>query len=427
MTSPITPYSGTVPNPFTQSQPAFDANTQSFVDYITQLPGEINQFSADLGTVNTNSTSTTSNTIGTGSKAFTVQPGKSYFPGQSVTIARTSAPSNRMFAVVDSYNSGSGALVVTSQAFEGSGTFTGWTITLGFNGVISAGQIPDSVVTTSKINNGAVTTGKIAQGAASGLALGDKIQPITASVDSNALTITLNPTTLDFRDATLGSGTVNTRIVSAPISVVVSSGSTLGTVNGVQSRLAVLAISAFANVELAVVNMAGGINLDETGLIGVTAEGGAGGADSASVVYGTNNRVNRPYRVVGFIESTQATAGTWATAPSKIQGYGGQAFAAMSSLGYGQTWQDVSGSRVAGTTYYNTTGKPIVVNIQAAVDVAVAALKLTIGGVAVVGANNAGAGGVCAVTAIVPPNQSYVLGATLTGDVGTIGFWNELR
>ena len=151
----------------------------------------------------------------------------------------------------------------------------------------------------------------------------DKIQPITASVDSGALTITLNPTTLDFRAQTLGSGAVNTRVISSPISVVVSSGSTLGTVNGVLSRLAVLAIDTAGGVELGVVNMAGGVNLDETGLISTTAEGGAGGADSASVVYSTTVRTFRTYRVVGFIESTQATAGTWATAPSKIQGAGG--------------------------------------------------------------------------------------------------------
>jgi hypothetical protein len=35
----------------------------------------------------------------------------------------------------------------------------------------------------------------------------------------------------------------------------------------------------------------------------------------------------------------------------------------MSSLGYGQTWQDVTASRVASTQYYNTTGKPIEVAI----------------------------------------------------------------
>ena len=49
------------------------------------------------------------------------------------------------------------------------------------------------------------------------------IQPITASVATNALTITLNPTSLDFRSATLGSGTVNTRQISTAISLVISS------------------------------------------------------------------------------------------------------------------------------------------------------------------------------------------------------------
>lgn len=184
-----------------------------------------------------------------------------------------------------------------------------------------------------------------------------KIQPISASVGSNALTITLNPTVLDFRSATLTSGTINTRVVSSAISVVVSSGSTLGTVNAVQNRLAVLAIDNSGTVELAVVNISGGNDLSETGLISTTAEGGAGAADSANVIYSTTARTSVPYRVVGYVESTQATAGTWATAPGTIQGYGGQAFAAMSSLGYGQTLQAVA--RSSGNTYYNTTGKPI--------------------------------------------------------------------
>lgn len=165
----------------------------------------------------------------------------------------------------------------------------------------------------------------------------DKIQPITASVAANALTITLNPTTLDFRSSTLGSGTVNTRTVSSAISVVVSSGSTLGTTNATLSRLAVLAIDNAGAVELAVVNAAGGVNLDETGLISTTAEGGAGASDSASAIYSTTARTNVSYRVVGFIESTQATAGTWATAPSKIQGSGGLAFQHINQILNGVT------------------------------------------------------------------------------------------
>ena len=183
------------------------------------------------------------------------------------------------------------------------------------------------------------------------------IKPITATVAANALTVTLNPTTLEFRSATLSSGTVVSRSVASAISVTVSSGSTLGTLSGGQSRIIVLAIDNAGTVELAVVNIAGGNDLTETGLISTTAEGGAGAADSNNVIYSNVARTSVAYRVVGYVESTQTTAGTWAAAPSTVQGCGGQALTAMSSFGYGQTWQTVT--RTSGTTYYNTTGKPI--------------------------------------------------------------------
>ena len=189
----------------------------------------------------------------------------------------------------------------------------------------------------------------------------NSIQPITASVGSSALTITLNPTSLDFRSATIGSGTVTTVNNAAAISVVVPSTATLGTVNAVQSRLVVLAINNAGTMELAVTNISGGSDLSETGVISTTLIAAA--SNSATLYYSTTARTSVAYRVVGYVESTQATAGTWATAPSTIQGYGGQAVAAMSSLGYGQTWQAVT--RTSGTTYYNTTGKPIHLSIYA--------------------------------------------------------------
>jgi hypothetical protein len=246
----------------------------------------------------------------------------------------------------------------------------------------------------------------------------EPIQPITASVASNALTITLNPTSLNFRSSTLGSGAVNTRIVSSAISVIVSSGSTLGTINATASRLVVLAIDNAGTVELAVVNISGGNQLDETNLISTTAEGGAGAADSANVIYSTTARTSVPYRVVGFIDSTQSTAGTWATAPSTVQGVGGQALTAMSSIGYGQTWQNVSGSRTTGTTYYNTTSRPILVSIRSAVNINAV---LTINGVQAAWSDNS-ASNRGLVSGIVPPGQSYVLsGGYLAGS------WSELR
>lgn len=186
--------------------------------------------------------------------------------------------------------------------------------------------------------------------------LDPQIESISASVGSNALTISASALTLDFRSATIGSGAVST-VSGTPANLVISSGSTLGTISAQQSRIAVLALNNAGTIELAAVNMSGGTDLTETGVISTTAEGGAGAADSATVVYSTTARSNLAYRVIGYVESTQATAGTWATAPSTIQGQGGQALAAMSSLGYGQMPQSVT--RNAGTTYYNTTGKPI--------------------------------------------------------------------
>lgn len=235
-----------------------------------------------------------------------------------------------------------------------------------------------------------------------------QIQPITASVSGNALTVTLNPTTLTFRSSTLTSGAVNVRTVSSAISMTVSSGSTLGTVNAQQSRIVVLAIDNAGTIELAVVNISGGTQLDETNLITTTAEGGAGAADSASVVYSTTARTSVPYRVVGYVESTQATAGTWVTAPSTIQGSGGNALTAMSSLGYSQTWQTVT--RTSGTTYYNTTGKPITfccsVNLTQATTVVVNGVTVFAPGAQPY---------ITGLTVIIPPNASYVATSAQAG------------
>lgn len=252
------------------------------------------------------------------------------------------------------------------------------------------------------------------------------IQPITASVGASALTCTLNPTILNFRNTPLTSGTINTRTVATAISVVVPSTATLGTVSAQQSRLVLLALDNAGTVELAVVNIAGGNNLDETTLISTAAI--AAGSNSANVIYSTTARTSLPFRVVGYIESTQATAGTWATAPSTIQGQGGQALAAMSSLGYGQTWQNVLGSRAVGTTYYNTTGKPISVYVSANTAANnYGNITGIINGISFPGSGtvySTGAyGAPVFVTFIVPPSASY----SITTSLATISNWNELR
>lgn len=85
-----------------------------------------------LNAPGTSATSTTSLTIGTGSKSITIQAGKAYAVGQSVTIASTATPTKRMSGVITSYNSGTGALAVSVDTTSGhTDTLADWTVSVG--------------------------------------------------------------------------------------------------------------------------------------------------------------------------------------------------------------------------------------------------------------------------------------------------------
>jgi hypothetical protein len=244
-----------------------------------------------------------------------------------------------------------------------------------------------------------------------------QIQTIGATVATNALTVTFAPSILDFRASPLTSGVVNQRATTSTTSLVVPAGATLGTVSAVQSRIAVIAIDNSGVVELAVINLSGGVNLDETTLINTTAISGASSA--ANVFYSSSARTGVPFRVLGYVESTQTTAGSWASSPSTIQGSGGQALTSLGSFGFGQTWQDVSGSRVLSTTYTNSTGKPIEV-IHTPSTGAVTA-TYTISGLSYQSVS--AAGGRTPSSFVVPNGATY----SIAQSAGTVTAWIELR
>jgi len=231
------------------------------------------------------------------------------------------------------------------------------------------------------------------------------------------LPVSTTPVTLAFRSTTLGSG-LTTVVTGTPAALVVPNGATLGTTNAVQSTIVEVLINNAGTLERAVINLAGGNDLSENGLISTTAI--STGSDLADVFYSTTARSNVAYRVVRSITSTQATAGTWVTTPSAVQGEGGNALSSMSSLGYGQTWQTVT--RVNGTTYYNNTGKPIFVCTTVGTSAVNQTQILTIN--SVVAFNNSGGPGYAmTLTCIIPPGASYVYSGTNTG----ITFSAELR
>lgn len=148
---------------------------------------------------------------------------------------------------------------------------------------------------------------------------------ITASVATNALTIALkdaggsdpsttSPVRINFRSATATTGTYSTVSVTSALSVVVSSGSTLGHGDGVAQYIYVYAINNAGTVELAVSSRL----FDDGSTVSTTAEGGGGAADSPSVMYSTTARSGVACRLIGRLLSTQATAGTWASAMTEI-------------------------------------------------------------------------------------------------------------
>lgn len=118
----------TLPTPPTRSDPTnFASRADAFLAALPTFGDEANALAAAMNLNATNDTSTTSNSIGTGAKTFTVSTGKSYVGGMYVVIADTAAPTtNAMIAQVTSY-SGS-TLVVNVKYIIGSGTKTAWII-----------------------------------------------------------------------------------------------------------------------------------------------------------------------------------------------------------------------------------------------------------------------------------------------------------
>ena len=96
----------------------------------------------------------------------------------------------------------------------------------------------------------------------------------------------------------------------------------------------------------------------------------------------------------------------------------------VTGIGVNQTWQDVTASRVAGTTYTNTTGKPIVVVIQA-VSNSSWGWGISVGGVVVAWEQPSTNGYTHTLVVIVPNGATYLNNASGSGY--SINKWIELR
>lgn len=160
---------------------------------------------------------------------------------------------------------------------------------------------------------------------------------------SNAITFALktkagtDPSTTDivyfvFRNVTASTGDYTVIQVTAALSLVVSSGSTLGTAStNVPFKLWLVAFNDAGTVRLGVINTVLGAatptNVYPLGQFPIatsTAEGGAGGADSAQVFYTGTAVTSKAYAILGYAayETGVTTAGAWASTPTRLQLFG---------------------------------------------------------------------------------------------------------
>lgn len=235
---------------------------------------------------------------------------------------------------------------------------------------------------------------------------------------ANAMTLPASSHTLSFRSATLGSGAFNL-VQGTAAALVIPSGATLGTINGVPSTIVEVIMNNGGTLEKAVVNLAGGNDLSETGVISTTAIGA--GSTSANVFYSNAARTNLPYRVVRSITSTQVAAGAWASAPSHVQCAGGNALTSMASLGYGQTPQDVTASRVLGVTYYNGP-KPRLISCYGSQSSGGVSPIINVNGIGFYfGAPSSSAGTSVSVSGVIPAGMSYSL-----TNISSMSIWKEI-
>ena len=148
---------------------------------------------------------------------------------------------------------------------------------------------------------------------------------VALSVAGGALTIALkgldgndpsasNPVLVRVPQGNPPDGTYAIRKVSAALSLTISAGSTLGHANNVASAVYFYLIDNAGTLELAA-----GSKFVSHSVISTTAEGGAGAADSATVIYSTTARTNVPAVVLSRWKSTQTTAGTWAATTGEQQ------------------------------------------------------------------------------------------------------------
>lgn len=201
---------------------------------------------------------------------------------------------------------------------------------------------------------------------------------LDVSVAASALTVAIktasgdDPSALDpvvilFRNATASTGTYVRREITAATSLTISSGSTLGTSNDVAFRLWLTAHDDSGTIRLGLSNRktsTGVSPLVDGNLYTTTAEGGAGGADSAGTIYTGSAATSKPLAVLAYLEwsSGLSTAGTWSSEPDVIHLKGHGTKLPGDVVQVQRTLKTDSNSLTTPTTFTDITGLSVAIS-----------------------------------------------------------------
>lgn len=141
-----------------------------------------------------------------------------------------------------------------------------------------------------------------------------------------------SPVELQYQSATITTGTTANRSVAAALSITIPSTATVGTLSGVPSRIYFGLLDNAGTLELcywnpivltahpcgvATYSSVGGILRINHSYV-YTTVANTTASDLAKVIYSTSVRANVRVTPIGYIDSVQATAGSWATAITRI-------------------------------------------------------------------------------------------------------------
>jgi hypothetical protein len=162
------------------------------------------------------------------------------------------------------------------------------------------------------------------------------------------------------------------------------------------------------------------LSWDETAQPTVTAV--SAGSTSAQTWYGSVGLTGKSFRILGYVESTQATAGTWASTPSKIQLFGpGQKkpedrVKIIYTSGTGSV--SISPTSACDVIRFNSSGVLIINNATANITFSRNATILITQVIGVTGA--ALAGGLCGIETLDLPNTTAATTYSIANSAGVL-------